>query len=86
MTDWIKRRGVAPLAMALTLSVAARGAANGTGARLTECTGTPSLDRLEDWLASGKGTTMPAMGMRFRGVPMHCKKTERNRRPTVSSL
>jgi hypothetical protein len=62
MTDWIKLRGVAPLAMALTVSVAGCGGANGAGARLTECTGTPSLDRLEDWIASGEGTTMPAMG------------------------
>jgi hypothetical protein len=29
---------------------------------LTECTSAPSLDRLEDWLASGEGATTPATG------------------------
>jgi hypothetical protein len=29
---------------------------------LSECTSAPSLDRLEDWLASGEGTTTPATG------------------------
>jgi hypothetical protein len=29
---------------------------------LTECTGKPSIDRLEQWLASGEGLTVPATG------------------------
>jgi hypothetical protein len=29
---------------------------------LTECTTAPSVDRLEKWLASGEGTTVPATG------------------------
>src|SRR5437773_9824373 len=29
---------------------------------LTECTSAPSLDRFQDWIASGEGTTVPATG------------------------
>jgi hypothetical protein len=29
---------------------------------LTECTTAPSLDRLQNWIASGEGTTVPATG------------------------
>jgi hypothetical protein len=45
------------------------GAAGGAGAGgvvelppLVECTGTPSVDRFTQWIASGEGTTVPATG------------------------
>ncbi len=38
------------------------GADAATPAPLTECTGKPSIDRLEQWLASGEGLTDPATG------------------------
>ena len=47
--------------------VAGSGGAAGTGGvvelpPIEECTGTPSVDRFTQWVASGEGTTVPATG------------------------
>lgn len=49
------------LAGLITGVLLAPGAAHATGPGLRECA-TPSIDRLQQWLASGEGTTVPANG------------------------
>ena len=59
-------------AVTLALSAAVAPAAVAAPSHRHECA-TPSIDRLQQWLASGEGTTVPATGSLL--VPVRGKKT-----------
>jgi hypothetical protein len=51
----------AALVLVLVMSLIGAGVASASPARSCECA-TPSIDRYQQWLASGEGTTVPATG------------------------